>query len=346
MSTAFPFHELYQRENLTEDGAAIMRAVWGRSYAEFSASVAYEEVLEQQRRPHVFVRKLHSRRTYAPQSGTGPQTMSRTITENEFASVYAAADFAYQHGLWLDTHITLSWSRLGAGGEQCAQKHFLNFTKCVRDWLKHKHLPYFSIYGHEHGSAVGLHTHFLLHLPAPKSPSVTARRYRSEFRRWAKHWPERQGIEAAPGAMRITGPATETPWLHWPLIHYLLKGYDQHAVVIGARNAPDGRQVMLGDLIAYPWRDPGPVRMEQRVGSSKNLGPAQRALGVPGGLVTVPKPARFELIPNSGVFCTLPQTTPPQYPAFRSAYEDGVRDVRRLYPIDFWQRVTRMIAAD
>jgi hypothetical protein len=33
----------------------------------------------------------------------------------------------------------------------------------------------------------------------------------------------------------------------------------------------------------------------------------------------------------------------PPRPAFRSGYEDGVRDVRRLYPKAFYERVTRLV---
>ena len=143
---------------------------------------------------------------------------------------------------------------------------FLSFTKCVRDWLVHRHLPYIAVYGHEHGPAIGLHTHFLLHLPAPDWASTITGSHRSEFRHWTKHWPERQGFKSASGAIRVRGPANETPWLHWSLIHYLLKGYDRRAVVVAARNAPDGRLVTLGDLIAREWQDPGIVLMEQRVG--------------------------------------------------------------------------------
>ena len=37
--------------------AELLRAIWGGSEAEFDEAVEYERTLEQQRRPHVFVRK-------------------------------------------------------------------------------------------------------------------------------------------------------------------------------------------------------------------------------------------------------------------------------------------------
>jgi hypothetical protein len=30
------------------------------------------------------------------------------------------------------------------------------------------------------------------------------------------------------------------------------------------------------------------------------------------------------------------------YPAFRSWYEDGCRDVRQLYPVDFYDKITKL----
>ena len=77
---------------------------------------------------------------------------------------------------------------------------------------------------------------------------------------------------ARPGPYRVRGPKKETPWLHWLTTSYLMKGYDRSAVVQSARNSPDGREVFLGDLIAWPWRDPGPVALKQRVGGVAQFG--------------------------------------------------------------------------
>jgi hypothetical protein len=35
------------------------------------------------------------------------------------------------------------------------------------------------------------------------------------------------------------------------------EGYDRGVIVKSARHSPDGQAVYLGDLIAWPWRDPG-----------------------------------------------------------------------------------------
>ncbi len=134
---------------------------------------------------------------------------------------------------------------------------------------------------------------------------------------------------------RVTFQRKETPWLHWLKASYLMKGYDRDAIVQSAQDLPDGRAAYLGDLIAYPWRDPGPVPLKQRVGVSRSLGPKRRAIGVPGGFDYLLRDGEISLIPGSA-----PHTFFKSRPAFRSKYEDGIRDVRQLYRPDFYKRIT------
>jgi hypothetical protein len=120
-----------------------------------------------------------------------------------------------------------------------------------------------------------------------------------------------------------------------------MKGYDHSAVVQSARNSPDGREVFLGDLIAWPWRDPGPVALKQRVGASRSLGPDRRAIGVPGGFDYLLGKRALPPFPNSVPHTPRTFVTKPK-PAFRSKYEDGIRDVHLLYPAAFYHRITRL----
>jgi UvrD/REP helicase N-terminal domain len=83
-------------------------------------------------------------------------------------------------------------------------------------------------------------------------------------------------------------------------------------VVQSAPHSPDGLAVYLGDLIAWPWRDPGPVPWRRRCGVSRSLGPDRRAVGVPGGLDYLLGKSEFPVVARP-------------YPAFRSWYEDGCR---------------------
>jgi hypothetical protein len=100
-------------------------------------------------------------------------------------------------------------------------------------------------------------------------------------------------------------------------------------VVQSAPHSPDGLAVYLGDLIAWPWRDPGPVPWRRRCGVSRSLGPDRRAVGVPGGLDYLLGKSEFPVVARP-------------YPAFRSWYEDGCRDVRQLYPAEFYDKITKL----
>lgn len=98
---------------------------------------------------------------------------------------------------------------------------------------------------------------------------------------WLRSWPVRQVGRRVPRALRMRIPKAHERKLHWLLFNYLMKGYDPAAVVQSARNAPDGKAIMLGDLISVPWRDPGITTFRKRVGFSQNLGPAQQTDGMP-----------------------------------------------------------------
>ncbi len=264
---------------------------------------------------------------------------SRGLTERDFAVLYSAAEFAAAFELWFDTTITISWRLLGPEVEQDVQPHFAVFLKCLRDWLTQRQLPVAWIYTHENSSKIGLHTHLILYLPGDLFDDIHCA-YRSDFRAWAKGWAARQVGRPTPRALRVRGPQKETPWLHWLTFSYLVKGYDPCAVVQSARHAPDGRAVLLGNLIAWPWRDGGAVPLRHRVGSSRSLGPERRALGVPGGFDYLLEEPTFQLTADS---VPMRLVRWPPRPAFRSTYEDGIRDVRRLYPRAFYERVTHLV---
>lgn len=165
----------------------------------------------------------------------------------------------------------------------------------------------------------------------------TPKSHRRDFRKWVKGWVERQIGCRAPRAVRVRGPKTETPWVHWLLFSYLMKGYDQSALVQSARNSPDGQSVFLGDLIPWPWVDPGPVALKQRVGWSRSLGPDRRALGAPGGMDYLLKKTHIVADGVAG-FKAVHQPSPGQ--AFRSKFDDGIRDARLLYPESFYTKIT------
>lgn len=300
------------------DYAALMRTVWGASDEEFTNAIEYESYRHPER-PHIFEAKARYRHMRSP----WPDSSTRLIGEDEFSELYAAAEFAAEFHLWFDTTVTLNWGTMGF--ESTAEKQFLAFTKCVRSWWP-PHVPYVAIYAHEHSAEFGLHTHMALYVPFY---------LRRQFRDWAMSWPKRQLGKKAPGSVRVRIHKDEQPWLHWVTTSYLMKGYDPNVIVKSARNTADSKPIYLGDLIAAPWRNPGPVRLRHRVGSSRSLKPAARANGVPAGMeylkkkqtriVTLFPQAKIEIVPAEDS----------RYRPFRSKYEDGARDVRILYPPEF-----------
>ncbi len=270
---------------------------------------------------------------------------STYLTETDFASVYAAADFAYENGLFLDTTISIAWSLMGAEYEADISKHFTHFTKCARDWLTQRDSPLAWIYCHERGERVGVHTHMAIYVPGSfpdPGPKIDVRR---RFKKWARDWVTRQVGRPVPRAIRVSAHSVETPWLHWLAFSYLCKGYDRLAVVQSGRDSPDGLDVMLGDLISSPFHEPGHVPLKQRVGTSRSLGPEARAAGV---VATYPYKSFSRThtmgrgfggtrIANSVITERAPEP-------FRSRYENGVRDVRRLYGKEFYEIVSRVAA--
>ncbi len=270
-----------------------------------------------------------------------PQSSKIYLDEDDFSTLYSAADFAHAFGLYFDTTISISWSLMGEEVATNVQKYFNRFQKCLRDWLGQRNLPSAWIYAHEHGRRVGLHTHMALSIPGDIDwfPAT----HREEFRKWIGGWVERQIGRKAPNSLRVRVRRKETPELHWVTTSYLMKTFDPSIIVQSARSSPDGWPVYLGDLIRTPHHPSGPVEMKQRVGSSRSLSRHYRDIGVPAGLEryypqdysVVP----YALVPRLGMtkvdIVNKPVTKP-----FRSKYEDGIRDVRKLYPEDFYKRGT------
>ena len=244
-----------------------------------------------------------------------PANSSTLIGESEFAGFFSAAQFAAREFCFFTVSITLTWSRVGLTDHHEVRSHLQAFIKCMCDWFSHRGLHKAWVYSNECGPQIGLHTHFAVHVPSHR---------RKVFREWSKAWVVRRFGGAVSRAI-VTKLAGDEPIVaHWRIVSYCLKGYDRDAVVLGPENAWDGRAVMLGDLIACPWKDPGPVEIE-RTGWSPWLEQVTRT-------DRRPPPAASPLDPFPRKNRRPPDMTPPP---FRSSYAEGVRDVRFLYPKAF-----------
>lgn len=267
---------------------------------------------------------------------------SRLIGEAEFAAQYAAAEFAAAMGLPCDTSVTLTWELLGRVTDQEILDAFTKFLKCYRDFCRQRRLLAVYLYAHENSPKRGVHTHFAVYMPVER---------RKEFSAWVRFWVrgfiERHAVPKAPGAVHVSLRPREDMLVHWLLFSYQMKGYDGSAVVQSRRTAPNGRAVMLGDLIAYGWEDPGPISLKHRCGHSDTIWPGRRAVGHPvcdpvdhRAFLRTLDVARVDL--NAGHASVGGRRGGGEIEPFRSSYEDGIRDVRRLYPTELYRWVTQL----
>lgn len=213
---------------------------------------------------------------------------------------------------------------------------FSRFLSCIRNWMSERKIPIAYTYCHEVGARVGLHSHVSVFIPGRS----TSRPLRSEFRAWARDWVKRQTNMRIGRVVRVRGPSIETPWLHWLAFNYQMKGYDRSAVVCSERHAVDRHQVLLGDLVAFRWRNPG-VILSQRCGHARGLGSRWRIAGIHPELQSPVRSTARVVDPfaDEHIPCPSPTRIVEPHRSFRSKYEDGARDVWSLYGDDFCERV-------
>lgn len=249
---------------------------------------------------------------------------STLINEADFAALYAAAQFAERVGAPLSTHVTLTWSLFGITEPGAVHAHLHAFVKCLRDWMKQRRLCQFWIFCNERGRIVGLHTHLAVYMPLD---------LRREFRAWVKAWAVRRYGAHIPRAHRVKFSSSDKPWVHWVIFSYIVKGYDPDVIVVSADHTANDEEIMLGDLIAYPWRDPGHVDIDRF-----KVSPHLKA--------NITNELRRQTARRAPVdpFGQRKAGRLPVWQGFRSSYDEGCRDVRGLYPLSFRERVWPLAA--
>lgn len=303
--------------------------------------------MSQEGRPHIFVKKLRERQQTRHVLGSRERP-SRFIGVDDYASALAASQFAFHFGLTQDLHVTIDFGRMGRHEPAEVQGELSGWTKCLGEWCREHGIPCAWIYSIEMSSKLEYHAHVAVHVPGDSR--CEGRHLRRKFRAWVKGYTGRRG-KHVPRAIKVRGGREESELGHWIVFQYLVKGYDPNALVCSPRNSPDGLAVRLGDLIAKYHRDPGPVELTRRIGVSNSLGPARRAMGAPTGLddrlPQEPDWSGFEIdriTPLTRAERVAPSPTKPVQTPFRSTFEDGIYDVRRLYSARFYEHVTRLSA--
>jgi hypothetical protein len=229
-----------------------------------------------------------------------------------------------------------------------ARDELQRFLKVANSWLGERQIPVAWLANIECDRNDGLHAHIALHVPGTREDGgkLHGARPRTHFRRWVREAAARRVGEVIPKAVNVRCSLKSSIISHWICVTYLLKGFDRSAVLMGARNRADGKDLRLGDILPFPYRSAGNVRLERRLWISGNLGPAKRRAGAPPGpksqLLWRPDILSLDVSTAVEVDSTLePFPTFTREP-FRSAIEDGVYDVRRIYGEEFTAFVTRL----
>jgi hypothetical protein len=262
------------------------------------------------------------------------------------SSAYAAFEFAAAFDVLMDMNVTLDFGRLGKHGPDEVQAALSAFTRCYAAWCSERLITPAWVASIEMGSDGSYHAHIALHVPGDLGNLPM--KFRRAFRAWVRGYTERRG-GWVPRAIKVRGGRKESLLGHWINFHYLMKGFDRTAVLQSGRNSADGKPVLLGDIIARHYRDPGPVALNRRVSISNSLGPKRREFGAP-----LEREFMLPHGPNWDVL-EIDRSTPltlheelftrwrvPISKPFRSTLEDGIFDVRKLYPPCFYHHVTRM----
>ena len=321
----------------------VLAVAYGSDPDELAEADIKEQNNQQRRRPLCFVKKLPGRAVkpfFVDQIGPKPSF----ISVEDFASHYAAAEFAAEHNLLCDVSVTIQWGLLGCHDTKTVKAGFRAFQMCLDTWMKGNHIPRAYFYVHEAGADGSLHTHLQVHIPADAEGKP---RYRKDFREWAQRtWVWNRLKSHVPKAVVVSGGVKSSLMRHWIGFHYQMKGYDQRACVVRRRNSDDGQATMLSDLIAFNWRNPGIVPLKKRIGHSELLGATSRRSGIPGGQDALKLSAADDqearTIYIGDTKCVLPASEwRPENEPFQSSFEAGRLDVWKLYGSEFAAYVTR-----
>jgi len=204
--------------------------------------------------------------------------VSDVITADEFLRMYKAVATANMQGFVLNTFLTVSWEigNVKDAGfiESLHERYFASMRTWADDRAKAGGLdsvPFGAIWVKEVGHRLGLHSHFLIHIPAPLFVN---------FRYWSAKAARRLLELPAPDPRQPPSKLrlTHCSWLgddvgqQWNVFKYLMKALDADVSVLLDY---DHRRFLLKE-----WADIKPSPQGRisgrRTGSSHSLGPAVR----------------------------------------------------------------------
>lgn len=149
----------------------------------------------------------------------GPSTTSG-LTEYDAIKLFYALAFAAWKGVYLNTHITVTWSLAGLTSDTAVTMAHQQLMDALRRWVQRggSRDAHF-VWVLERGKTHGLHGHIMMHLAGGEA---------GELRRWIhKHVERRMGRKVPKETTKVRpelGRAASAQWDHWA--PYFLKGSD------------------------------------------------------------------------------------------------------------------------
>lgn len=164
-------------------------------------------------------------------------SQSRVLSPRDFQRLYKAVAVANLEGLVLNTFVTISWTLAGLSAPSSVRGAQAAFQERLTSWFQYRrdldasYPPYAGVWVKEVGRTMGLHTHYLLHVP---------HRDRAIFARWVRRSVSK-ATDADPGAARTTARGRALYATHvadlkddwrqqWDVFRYMSKGLDPDAL--------------------------------------------------------------------------------------------------------------------
>lgn len=145
---------------------------------------------------------------------------------------------------------------------------------------------------------------FAVHVPGviKDGGQIIGPRHRTDFRKWARKTMARRMGKTVPRLVNVRCGLLQSVVAHWICVTYLLKGFDRSAVLVPRLGSGPSEEVLLADVLPFPYRSAGDV-IGRRLFISGNLGPARRKIGMPAGfefmLPMKPDISALEIVPEA-----------------------------------------------
>ncbi|SFR97686.1 hypothetical protein [Sphingomonas jatrophae] len=209
-----------------------------------------------------------------PMRAPAPRHSSDVITEAEFRRMYEAVATANVQRMILNTFVTVSWSVGGVRHAGYAGHLHARFLELMRTWANYEggrpKLPYGGIWVKEVGKVLGLHSHFLMHVPGEHFTS---------FRTWARRAAHKLAEVPAPDRRRVqpkerlilSTPLGDSTREQWKVFNYLMKGVDPEGILNLHQYGNTHLSLLLEEFDRRVV--PQGVIEGPRVGRTRSLGP-------------------------------------------------------------------------